>query len=109
MTLKQALSLLALPTFLLGHGLADSKTTLIEQALDKSGKNRAQIAEALEWAPDQQQSALRSLISSMPKHDLEKLSANYLLKNVDPAFKARASMPWGKDIPESLFLNDVLP
>lgn len=109
MTLNRILPIFTIGIAALNHGLADSQSALVDQALKASGKNRAQIAEALEKAPDEQKSALQFLIAYMPKHDLEALSAKFLLNNVDLAFKARASMPWGNDIPDARFLNDVLP
>ena len=32
-----------------------------------------------------------------------------MLNNCKLAYKARAAVPWSKDIPEAIFLNDVLP
>ena len=49
------------------------------------------------------------LIENMPDGDLTSLKAEFLLTNVKLAYEARKEMPWGKDIPEELFLNDVLP
>jgi hypothetical protein len=45
----------------------------------------------------------------MPQRDVKSLKADFLLENVKLAYQARAEMPWGKDIPEEIFLNDVLP
>jgi hypothetical protein len=45
----------------------------------------------------------------MPDSDLTTLKAEFLLTNVALAYKARKEVPWGKGIPEELFLNDVLP
>ena len=41
--------------------------------------------------------------------DLKSLKADFLLTNTELAYKARKEVPWGKDIPEEIFLNDVLP
>jgi hypothetical protein len=49
------------------------------------------------------------LVAHMPDADRTTLKADFLLSNVDLAYKARAAVPWGKDIPDDLFLNDVLP
>ena len=49
------------------------------------------------------------LIANMPEADLLALKADFLLTNTELAYKARAEVPWGKDIPEELFLNNVLP
>jgi len=45
----------------------------------------------------------------MPLADLESLSKNFLLTNLKFAYQARADVPWGAELPEELFLNDVLP
>jgi hypothetical protein len=49
------------------------------------------------------------LVANMPDADLKSLKADFLLANTDLAYKARNTVPWGKDIPEDIFLNDVLP
>ena len=40
---------------------------------------------------------------------MRQLSAGFLKENLELAYKARNTVPWGKDIPEELFLNHVLP
>src|SRR5262245_13129606 len=49
------------------------------------------------------------LVANMPDADLKSLKAEFLLTNTELAYKARKEVPWGKDIPEEVFLNDVLP
>ena len=44
----------------------------------------------------------------MPNRDLRSLRADFLLENVALAFKVRDEVPWGRAIPEDIFLNDVL-
>lgn len=88
---------------------AKPEQALVDRALTRAGDNRSEIEKALEEVPDKQRDALSFLIAYMPEHDLTALNAKYLLSNVDLAFQARASMPWGDSIPEELFLNDVLP
>ena len=53
--------------------------------------------------------AARFLVEHMPPSDKENLSAAFLTENLDLALKARATFPWAKDVPEEIFLNDVLP
>ncbi|MEP2775271.1 MAG: transglutaminase domain-containing protein [Luteolibacter sp.] len=53
--------------------------------------------------------AARFLVENMPEDDKESLSAEFLNENLDLAFKARETFPWAKDVPEDIFLNDVLP
>jgi hypothetical protein len=53
--------------------------------------------------------AARFLIEHMPDEDRKSLSEEFLIKNLDAAFQARKEFPWARDVPEDLFLNDVLP
>jgi pimeloyl-ACP methyl ester carboxylesterase len=53
--------------------------------------------------------AAKFLIQHMPAADKEKLDAAFLGTNLDLAFQARAEFPWAKQVPEEIFLNDVLP
>lgn len=91
----------------------DTETAVSDEtlnaALEKAGENRAELQKALDTVPEAQRKAVRFLIAYMPADDLTALSAEYILKNVDYAFKAREATPWGKDIPEHVFFNDVLP
>jgi dienelactone hydrolase len=53
--------------------------------------------------------AARFLADHMPAADKEKLGADFLGTNLDLALQARAEFPWAKEVPEDIFLNDVLP
>ncbi len=53
--------------------------------------------------------AARFLVENMPAGDKAALSAEFLAENLDLAFKAREEFPWAKEVPEEIFLNDVLP
>ena len=53
--------------------------------------------------------AARFLVEHMPPPDKVTLRAAFLTENLDLAMKARAEFPWSKDVPEEIFLNDVLP
>jgi len=53
--------------------------------------------------------AARFLVEHMPPSDKETLTAEFLTENLDLALKARAKFPWAKDVPEEIFLNNVLP
>src|SRR5207253_8106271 len=63
----------------------------------------------LTGVPKDQRKGMAFLVANMPDADLTSLKADFLLTNTDLAYKARAAVPWGKDIPEAVFLNDVLP
>ena len=53
--------------------------------------------------------AARYLVDHMPPADQTSLSASFLLENLDLALQARERFPWAGDVPEEIFLNDVLP
>ena len=53
--------------------------------------------------------AARFLVEHMSEDDKKSLTAEFLSENLNLALKARTSFPWGKNIPEDIFLNDVLP
>lgn len=72
-----------------------NSATFIEQAAKKYGQ------------PGQR--AAFFLVDNMPPGDRATLSSDFLMENLDLALAAREKFPWGKDVPERLFLNDVLP
>jgi hypothetical protein len=45
----------------------------------------------------------------MPRGDRDTLSAEFLEHNVEYAMLAREEFPWAKALPDSIFLNEVLP
>ena len=49
------------------------------------------------------------LIANMPPDDLASLRADFLVAHVTNAYAVMAEVPWGRDIPEEVFLNDILP
>lgn len=53
--------------------------------------------------------AAKFLVEHMPEGDKTSLSADFLFENLDLAIRARNTFPWAKDVPEDIFLNDVLP
>ena len=56
-----------------------------------------------------QRQALQFLYAYMALPDVVDYSGDFYLMNVDYALKARAEMPWGKNIPDREFLHFVLP
>jgi Transglutaminase-like superfamily len=82
---------------------------VVEHALGKAKDNRSVLAKALNTVPKEQRKGMAFLIGNMPDGDLQALKADFLLTNCELAYKARAETPWGKEIPEDIFLNDVLP
>ena len=74
-----------------------------------AGDNRQQWVEALAHAEAGQRCAVAFLLANMPERDLKSLKADFLLRNVELACKARAKTAWAAAVPEEIFLNDVLP
>jgi Transglutaminase-like superfamily len=81
----------------------------VELALKKAKDNRPELEKALTAVPKDQRPGMAFLVANMPDGDLTSLKADFLLTNTDLAYRARKEVPWGKDIPEDVFLNDVLP
>jgi hypothetical protein len=81
----------------------------VETALGKAKENRKELEKALTDAPKDQRPGVEFLIVNMPDKDLTTLKADFLLTNTKLAYQARAEFPWGKDVPEKVFFNDVLP
>ncbi|MBY0459964.1 MAG: transglutaminase-like domain-containing protein, partial [Gemmataceae bacterium] len=81
----------------------------VEIALKGANDNRKELEKALNEVPKGQRTGMAFLIANMPDGDLTTLKAEFLLTNTALAYKAREETPWGKDVPEDIFLNDVLP
>ncbi len=81
----------------------------VEKALVRAGDNRAELVKALRAVPAEQRKGMAFLVANMPERDCKALRAGFLLENIALAYKARAAVPWGRSIPEDVFLNDVLP
>lgn len=81
----------------------------VEKALERAGENRGQLVQALSRTPAEQRPGMAFLVTHMPARDSRSLTAAFLLENVALAYRARQEAPWGKQVPEEIFLNDVLP
>ncbi len=81
----------------------------IETTLKQAGTNQSELVAALEQTPADQRGGMKFLIENMPQRDLELLSASFLRDNVSLAYEVAGQLPWAKNIPEEIFLNDVLP
>jgi hypothetical protein len=81
----------------------------VEQALVLADSNRVELVRALNETPAAQRTGLQFLLTNMPPRDLKRLSAKFLRDNLALAYQVRATVPWGRRLPEDVFLNDVLP
>lgn len=83
--------------------------TDFEAALQKSGVNKIEWINALKEAPAEQKEAIAFLVSYMPERDLATLKADFILENTRLAFEVREKFSWCKNLPDSIFYNEVLP
>ena len=78
-------------------------------ALEAAGTNRVELQRALDQVPADQRPGMEFLIQHMPAIDRATLTADYLLENVALGYAGLAKAPWREQIPQELFLNDILP
>lgn len=91
------------------EGVPEKYYPLLDQAFSKAGDNTAELKTALASCDSVMKEGMAFLISYMPSRDLQSLSAAFLLENVAYAYKARTEFPWASAMPDSIFMNDVLP
>lgn len=84
----------------------DEQLTL---ALNQSGSNKAELEKAIKHYKGEQREAMEFLVKYMPERDLTTLTADFLIENLDYAYKAREEFPWAKAVDKEIFFNDVLP
>lgn len=89
-------------------GVPKKYHALIDRTIATAGDNAKELKKALKEVPRNEREGMAFLISYMPERDAKSLSADFLLENVQYAYKARAEFPWAKDVPDSVFLNDVV-
>ena len=81
----------------------------VEKTLSLAGENRAEIERFLEEIPAEMLEGAAFLVAYMPPDDAQTLEANFLLRNTLLAYGTRAKFAWGKEIPDEIFFNEVLP
>ena len=89
-------------------GVPKEYHALIDRTIATAGDNAKELKKALKEVPRTEREGMAFLISYMPERDAKSLSADFLLENVQYAYKARAEFPWAKEVPDSVFLNDVV-
>ena len=89
-------------------GVPKEYHALIDRTIATASDNAKELKKALKEVPRNEREGMAFLISYMPERDAKSLSADFLLENVQYAYKARAEFPWAKDVPDSVFLNDVV-
>ena len=91
------------------NNIPEKYHNLLDKALATAGNNAIELQTALAKAPAEQKEGMAFLISYMPERDLKELKADFLLENSAYAYKAREQFSWAKQIPDSIFFNEVLP
>ena len=91
------------------HGVPKEYHTALDNALSKAGNNRQEWEKALQQAPEEQKEGVAFLLAYMPEHDLQALTADFILENVSCAYEAKKRFAWGESIPKEIFFNEVLP
>jgi len=89
-------------------GVPKEYHALIDRTIATAGDNAKELKKALKEVPHNEREGMAFLVSYMPERDAKSLSADFLLENVQYAYKARAEFPWAKEVPDSVFLNDVV-
>lgn len=89
-------------------GVPKEYHALIDQTIATAGDNAKELKKALKEVSRNEREGMAFLISYMPERDARSLSADFLLENVEYAYKARTEFPWAKKVPDSVFLNDVV-
>lgn len=81
---------------------------LIDQTMLTAGDNAKELKKALKSVPKEQREGMAFLISYMPERDAKTLTADFLKEHVQYAYKAKEEFPWAKEVPNEIFLNDVV-
>ena len=91
-----------------GAGIPAAYDAPLDAALARTP--RADTLRALlDATPRDEREAMAYLIAHMPQGDLDTLHTGLLRENVALAMQARRTFPWCAALPDSIFLNEVLP
>ncbi len=81
----------------------------VRASLTMAGDNASEVLEAIVKAPEQDREAMAFLVSNLPPVDLATADSSFLLTTVRLAKEAREKFPWGKSVPDDVYLAYVLP
>jgi hypothetical protein len=88
---------------------AEVPVPTVSQVLETAGENKPQLEKALADIEPEYKTGMEFLIRNMPEQDCRSLSAEFLLENVRLAYQAWKNSKWQSQVPEDVFLNNVLP
>ncbi|WP_308660180.1 transglutaminase-like domain-containing protein [uncultured Alistipes sp.] len=91
-----------------GEGIPASYVPLLDAALEETPRADS-LRMLLRETPRAEREAMAYLIAWMPRGDRDTMSLELLRENVHYACLARKEYPWAKSLPDSIFLNEVLP
>jgi len=89
--------------------IASADRAAVARALEWSGENRLEIEAGIAGTAAAHLPALTYLLRYMPERDLKTLTADFIVENVALACETFGSAPWAQAVPDSIFLNEVLP
>ena len=79
------------------------------KAVIASSARGAELEALVENTPVEQQREMAFLLKNMPEFDREAMDLELLKENVEYAHLAREKYAWAKQLPEDVYLHDVLP
>lgn len=98
--------LLAISSFAVDkHSFSDE----LQKRLDAAGDNKSQLLAAYDRLEDEHLEGFEYLVVNMPDRDLKSLKADLLVNNIKFAYKVMKEVPWAKEIPHEIFLDNILP
>ncbi len=81
----------------------------VEASLRRSPEKKPIWEAMLAETPPERRPGMAYLVTDLPVRDLETLPPASLASNVALAYQVRGEVAWGKNLPEEIFLDDVLP
>ncbi len=91
-----------------GRGVPASYVPLLDAALEETPRADS-LRALLSDTPCEEREAMAYLIAWMPRGDRDTMSLDLLREDVHYACRARSEFPWTQSLPDSIFLNEVLP
>lgn len=85
-----------------------SKDSALQEVITTSSRS-AELLSLMESTPKEQQREMAFLLKNMPDFDREAMDIALLKENVEYAHMAREKYQWAKQLPEDVYLYDVLP